>query len=386
MDLIRLNRKIVIITTFALILVVVVIIIVRSSKKEDFQNPTSLSSNLFEHPVYSNYHFSQSNSVINIGIQPMYLPTGILFEVIKRDIIFNKIISNSKKEIKYQSFFKGADINFFLQQKILDGGIGGDMPAILASSNFDILIPVILQKGNVSIVSKKQMLTNSIKDKRIAFPYGSISHYFILDLLKSVEISESNAQLIPMDISSLADALDKNKIDLFSAWEPTVAIVLKEHPDFVVSYKRMSTGYLYFSRDFAQTNPEIIEHLLAAIIRSIAWMKSDRKNLLKACEWNILEIEKLTGKKSILNAEEIAILALKDILGYSSRFAIVIDKDVLNVGGPLNKEFEFLNSINIKMNNSNWNQVKESFDNKIITNILAHPNKFHLNDFDYELN
>ena len=80
----------------------------------------------------------------------------------------------------------------------MNGGVGGDMPAISASSNFDILIPVILQKGNVSIVTKKQILTNDIRNKHIAYPYGSISHYFILHLLQSEELSESDVQLIPM--------------------------------------------------------------------------------------------------------------------------------------------------------------------------------------------
>ena len=371
---------------FALILLIGLISLYISKKKETVISSIALTPELFDHPIYSNYEFNQDDSTINIGIQPMYLPTGIIFEVIKRDNILNKALSASGKEIEYYSFLKGADVNFFLQQKTLDGGVGGDMPALSASSFFDVVIPVIVQKGKASIVSEKPMLTNDLKGKRIAYPYGSISHYFILELLQSAEITENIVSLIPMEVSSMANALHNNEIDLFSAWEPTVTSSLKQYPEFYIAFQKITTGYLYFSEDFVQKNPEIAHQIIAAVIRSISWLKSDRENLLLACEWNIMEMEKLTAEKSILNAAEIADLALQDILGYYSKYSIVISDDDISVNSSLYNEYAFLTDLYEAKESRNWEQVAKGFDNDLIYEILEHPKEFHLNEYDYVIN
>jgi sulfonate transport system substrate-binding protein len=338
---------------------------------------------LQDHPIYSQYEMKRNDSLINIGIQPLYLPTGIILELMKRDNILNRALSASGKEINYYSFLKGADVNFFLQKELLDGGVGGDMPALSASSSFDVLIPVIIQKGNASIVSVGPMLTNDLKGKRIAYPYGSISHYYILDLLHSSGIPENRVSLIPMEVSAMAKALHNNEIDLFSAWEPTVIEALKQYPEYYITYQKITTGYLYFSKAFVQKNPEIVNHILAAVIRSISWMKSDRENLRLACEWNLKAMEELTGDKSNLNAEEIADVALKDILRYHSKSSIVLNDEELRINSSLHKEYDFLRALSGKTKNSNWEQVAKSFDNDLMKEILSHPQVFHLNDYDY---
>ena len=371
---------------FVLILLIGLISLSISKKKEIGISSVETAPELFDHPIYSNYEFNQDDSTINIGIQPMYLPTGIIFEVIKRDNILNRSLSVLGKEIEYYSFLKGADVNFFLQQKTLDGGVGGDMPALSASSSFDVVIPVIIQKGKASIVSEKPMLTNDLKGKRIAYPYGSISHYFILELLQSAEITENIVSLIPMEVSSMANALHNNEIDLFSAWEPTVTSSLKQYPEFYITYQKVTTGYLYFSKTFVQKNPEIVNHILAAVIRSISWLKSDRENLLLACEWNIMEMEKLTAEKNIINAAEIADLALHDILGYYSKYSIVISDDNISVNSSLYNEYTFLMDLYEAKESRNWEQVAKSFDNDLIYEILEHPKEFHLNEYDYVIN
>lgn len=386
MNLLPINKGLKFFLISIFILFIGIFILFLSKKKEPVISSVELSPELFTHPVYSNYEFNRNDSVINIGIQPMYLPTGIILEVIKRDNILNKALSASGKQLKYYSFLKGADINFFLQQKSLDGGVGGDMPALSVSSSFDVVIPVIIQKGNAAIVSAKPMLTNELKRKRIAYPYGSISHYFILELMQSAGIAENMVRLIPMDVSSMSKALHNNEIDLFSAWEPNVSSALKQYPGFFITYQKITTGYLYFSKTFVQKNPKIVNHILAAVIRSISWMKSDRENLLLACEWNIMEMEKLTGEKSILNAAEIANLALKDILGYRSKYSIVINADDIRINSSLHKEYEFIAALNEEMKSNSWEQIMKSFDYNLINEILGHPKDFQLNEYDYVLN
>lgn len=383
MNLHHINKGIKAFLFFVAIILIGLLTLLLSKRKDNAMSSVASSPELFNHPIYSNYDFNQNDSLINIGIQPMYHPTGIIFEVIKRDNILNKAIAASGKRIKYYPFLKGADVNFFLQQDLLIGGVGGDMPTLTAASTFDVVIPMIIQNGNASIVSREPMLTNDLKGKRIAYPEGSVSHYFILKLLHSGGVAENMVHLISMDVSSMAKALHNKEIDLFSAWEPNVASALKQYPNFFITYQRITTGFLYFSEAFVQQNSEIVNHILAAVIRSISWMKSDRENLLLACEWNRIEREDFTGEKSILSEQEIANLALKDILRYYSKYSMVIKAEDIMTNSSLHREYEFLAALNKENENLNWEKVAKSFDNNLIMEIMKHPKEFQINEYDY---
>ena len=226
-----------------------------SGKQENEMSSLANQADLQNHPIYSIYEYNQNDAKINIGFQPLYLPTGIIFEVIKRDRILQDALKLLGKEIIFYPFLKGADVNYFLKQKKIVGGVGGDMPALSAASDSDIIIPVILQKGNVSIISDKPMLTKNMKGKRIGYPIGSISHYFLLKLLEDARIEDDEVELIPLDVALMIKALNNNEIDLFSAWEPIVASALKHNPEFFITFRKTSTGYLYFSKEFAAKNP-----------------------------------------------------------------------------------------------------------------------------------
>lgn len=380
-----LNKK----TKICLVLLIISVLIlgtyILSGRFDTSKNFQSSETNLQNHPIYSQYTYNQDDTIINIGIQPLYLPTGIIFEAIKRDSILFRALFQLDREIRYYSFLKGADVNFFLEQGLLDGGVGGDMPALSAVSKVDLVIPVRLQKGNVSIVSAKPMLTNDMAGKRIAYPFGSISHYFLLDLLQSAGIAKNDVTLIPMEVSSMPEALFDHKIDLFSAWEPIVASAVKQYPEFFISYRKITTGYLYFLKDFATRNRTAVSHILAAVIRAIRWLKSDRKALEAACLWNIMEMDRLSGEKCPLTAKEIAELALQDIFQYRSMYnSIVIQKEDVKVPDALYAEYIFLRALGKVPANSNWEQVRKSFDASLILEILKDPKKYRQNEFDYD--
>lgn len=385
MKLLRINKQTAIILSSVLILILGMLIVFLSTNKEVVQSSVISSPDLVNHPIYSNYNFDSTDSIINIGIQPMYLPTGIIMEVVKRDKILNKAISSLGKQIKYYPFLKGADVNYYLKQKMIDCGIGGDMPALSIASVFDVVIPIILQKGNVSIVSNKPMLSDDLRGKRIAYPYGSISHYFLLELMQSAGITENMVELIPMEISSMATALNNNDIDLFSAWEPIISSAMKQYPEFHITYKKITTGYLYFSATTYNDNPDFAKQILSAVIRSISWMKNSRENLLLACEWNLEEMEELTGIESVLNAVEIAEIAKADLIGYHSKYSVVIKDKYIRKNSTLYNEYEFLSELNKDGEYSSWKIIAKLFDNNLVTEILEHPEDYRLNEYDYDI-
>ena len=300
----------------------------------------------------------------------------------KRDRVLNKALKELGMEIRYFPFLKGDDVNFFLKRHDLDMGVGGDMPTLSAAATMKIVIPVKVQQGFTSIVATRPMLTRNLRGKRIAFPFGSISHFVVLDLLESEGLGESDADLVPLNISKLAVALNTGKIDAFAAWEPIVAMGMKTYPEFLATYRQLTSGYLYFLKDFCLKNPQAAPQIVAAVIRAFRWMKKKRAHLLLACKWGRNAAEKMTGQKSPLTDEEIARLAKEDIFGLLS--IPVISKTDLNEAGFLFREFEFLKRLKKIPPATPWNKIRRSFDLQILSGVLANPDHYHLDTFNYD--
>ncbi len=260
------------------VIILIIIVIMKSGSKKAIS--IVAKSDLLTHPIYSKYQFNNTDKIINIGTQPLYLPSGLISETMKRDRILRKALLNLGLELKYFPFLKGDDVNFFLKHKALDGGIGGDMPAITAAATMDVVIPVLIQQGFISILARRPMLLAELRGRPIGYAFGSNAHYALLKALSSENLTESEVDLIPMDTPEMADALSSKKVDAFSAWEPTPAIALKKHPDFVVIHRVLTTGYLYYLRPFYEKNQEALLHIIAAVFRSLRWMRNERENLL----------------------------------------------------------------------------------------------------------
>jgi len=332
-------------------------------------------------PAYSAYRFNQDEDVISIGVQPLYQPTGVIFEVVKRDNILKNMLSESGMKIEFYSFFKGDDVNHFLGLNMLDGGVGGDMPAITAASNFAVVAPILVQKGFDSIITRELMLISSFRGKKIGYPYGSISHYSLLSNLYSSEITESDVYLIPMEINKLSSALFNEEIDAFCAWEPAATEALIEYSGFIRNFQNPTSGFMYFNEAFSSKYSLETKYIIAAVIRAINWLKSDIENLLTASNWNLESSESFTGKKSILTVDELANLALRDILQLSG--IPTINPEDLESKGKLFEEFQFLLKLKKIPKETEWAEVKSSFNLSLIKDVLAKRNTYMLDQYDY---
>ncbi len=363
-----------------IIFLVVATIMVFSESPETYTRDTNLTN----HPLYSTYDFDNTEKVINIGAQPLYMPTGLISETMKRDVILKNALKERGVEIRFYPFLKGHDVNTFLLSGDLDAGIGGDMPAISIAAKMDIVIASRVQFGFVSIVANQQMTIDKLKGKRIGFAYGSNAHYALLNTLSSAGLDESQVDLLSMEVSDMLSALIKDKIDAFSAWEPTPEIAIKQGLNNTIIHRSLSSGYLYFDKNFYDNYPEISNLVLAAEIRALKWMKRDRQNLLRASRWAIDAFNKLSGRKIGLTTEEFADLALRDIVG--SHFPPVISKNEISERGRIFHEFEFLKKLGMIQASSKWERVRDSFDRDILKKILSQPEALRLEEFLYDMN
>ena len=96
-----------------------VLVSIRGSFREKINPPqTTPKRDLTNHPIYSKYQFNNTENTINIGIQPLWTPTGFITEALKRDDVLLNALSELGKKIQFFSFLKSDDVNFFLTRKV----------------------------------------------------------------------------------------------------------------------------------------------------------------------------------------------------------------------------------------------------------------------------
>ena len=333
------------------------------------------------HSRYAHYDFVGNDRVIRLGTQPLYIPTGLISEAMKRDIILQKALSEMGMEIRFYPFLKGNDVNFFLKRGDLDAGIGGDMPALTAASTSNIAVTNLVQQGFTSIVTRKYILVRELRGKRIGYALGSNAHYSLLQALAGADLNEKDVRLVPMDVSGMPKALQAGSIDAFSAWEPTPSIALKDCENAMIMHRNLSSGYMYFEGSFSAEHQEAVICIAASAIRAIRWMQLDNENLITACSWSKRAAEELTGDHLGISAKEIAGLAKKDIIGMRQPFRI--PDSSLRAGSSLHGEFQFLKTLGIIPASSDWSNVQSSFDKSVVDRILANPRQHKLNKYKY---
>jgi ABC-type nitrate/sulfonate/bicarbonate transport system substrate-binding protein len=359
--------------------VVVIMILLRNHKQE---HGPPVSDNLASHPIYRAYDFGDSKTVINLGTQPLYSPTGFITETMERDAILARELSALGLSIRFHPFLKGTDVNYFILRGALAAGVGGDMPALSLAGQTGLVIPTFMQQGPISIVTRKYMLLDDMRGKKIAYAPGSIAHFVLFELLSEANLIHDDVQLIAMDVHEMASALSSGSIDVFAAWEPTPEIAELKY-SYVKSYQSISTGYLYFSKVFFDKHPAAIRQIIAAQLRAVRWLMADSENLQSASAWVLSKSEKLTGEKYEINRVQNAQLAKKDILGNRISSSLAIPSEMLADNGILHREFKFLKKFGEIMPEIQWAQVRASFYQSLTQDIINNPSIYPLNEFEY---
>jgi NitT/TauT family transport system substrate-binding protein len=338
--------------------------------------------NLAEHHLYKNYNFANSDKTIYVGVQPLWLPPGIITETIRRDKVLQNALRETGMQIRFYDFLKGADVNYFLGKGTLHAGIGGDMPALNAVSHHKARVVAMIQDGFCSIVARKRLTLRELQGKRIGIAYGSNAHFALIDAFAGENLSIDDIQPVFLDVTAMPEALANNQIDAFSAWEPTPSLSLHRYPDHTVIHRSLSTGYMYFSDDFFQKQPAAVKSIVAALLRAFSWLHSDKSHLRKACRWTIDTGNMLSGKKLNLPEDTYVRLAGEDLLGHSSNGWIAGSS--LTDDSSLAREFNFLKDLDKVPPQLLWREIRKRFDSSVITEVLNDSTKYKMKQFDYD--
>lgn len=346
------------------------------------QGSTSMvPPDLASHPLYRTYEFNDSASTLRIGVQPLYFPTGLIMESMRRDSILREELAELGVRMEFFPFLKGQDVNFFLLRGDLDIGVGGDMPALVAGASQTVTIASVLQRGYTSVLSRRSRFVADLKGKSIGFPQGSNAHYALMKALEDEGLGLEDVELVPMEVTDMPQALQSRRVDAFSAWEPTVEVTLTTSPGTIVVSRTMSTVYLCISDHLIQERPAVVRLVLAAQVRAIRWMRRSRENLLRATEWSIQEAERFGGGSFPLSTPAAAALAEKDLMGIT--VDPVHSQGDLAANGRLATEYRFLRERSWIETDLTWDRIRERFDISMVMEVIRSPERFRLGEFLY---
>lgn len=316
-----------------------------------------------KHHVYKNYKFSNDEKIIEIGLPTPWASVNHIVETMKRDEIFKQELKRMGYTVKFYPFMKGEEINYFMKKGLLEGSIIGDMPTLKMASEGHITVMSLFNKGSVSLVSRDIYRVKDLKGKRVAYPYGSISHYYLLKLLKENGMSENDIRHEPMDAKDMLDAIKNKKIDAFTTFEPTATVYTKIDPTLHTIHRSFSSyGFFNIRRDYGERHTEAVKAIIAAQTRAIIWLKESNKNINMASHWMAEESARIVPIPLNKYIKELNTLCSEDISGNINIYSVALNNDTLSHGGDINKEFEFLKAIGIIPKDRKWDDVITHFD------------------------
>lgn len=323
------------------------------------------------HPIYKNYRFSNDEKVIEIGVPTPWASVNHIVEVMKRDEIFKEELRKAGYAVRFYPFLKGDDINYFMKKGLLEGSIIGDMPTIKAASEDVIKVMSVFNRGSVSLVSRDIYRVKDLKGKRVAYPYGSIAHYYLLRLLKEKGMSENDIRHKPMDAPSMLDAMRDGRIDAFTTFEPTATVYTKIDPTLHTIHRSFSSyAFLNIRKDYGVKHKEAVRLIIAAQVRAVMWMSESDRNLEKASAWMAEESLKIMPLPLDRYIRQLNRIVYEDIAGNIGISAAVISGDITGAGGEISREFEFLKAKGFIPEGKEWGEVVKNFDTSAAVDVI----------------
>lgn len=329
---------------------------------------------------FNRYGLSPASPALDLGVQPLGVPSGVISSVMRRDRILKKALDDARQPLQAHPFLRGADMVALLADRRLEAGLLGDMPTILSTSTGNTWVVGLVKQTSTAIVAKGDLQVSGLAGKRVAYVPTSSAHHTLLQALASAGLNESRVKLVAMRVDEMPNALERGEIDAFAAWEPAPSTALANSDRNRIVFRGLSSDYFVVERDFEKHQPEAARLLTAGFYRAIEWMRRSQGNIDKAARWVIADAEALSGKPVSLSMAQISSITRREILNIPSAPAIPANPVV----PPLKNEFQFLATQGKLPPDAKQENVEAAFRYDGLARVLADPKKYRLRTFDYE--
>lgn len=329
---------------------------------------------------FDRYGLTPASPSLDLGIQPLGYPSGLISAVMGRDRIMAVQLNKLGHPLKAYPFQRGADMLALLADQRLEAGLLGDVPTILSAATGDVLIIGLVKQTSTSIVAKGEIQIRNLAGKRIGYVENSSAHHTLLQGLASTKLTENDVTLVPMRVDDMPDALARGQIDAFAAWEPAPSIALGQNDKHRIVFRGLSSDYFVINRNFEKHDPEAARVLVAGFVRAIEWMRRSQKNIELAARWAIADVEKFSGKPAALPISQIVAITRREILNVPSAPTIISSP-----GSPpvLRSEFTFLQGKNKIPKHGDWEKVVTALNYDGLERVMSDQRKYQTKQFDY---
>lgn len=189
--------------------------------------------------------------------------------------------------VEWRTFDSGRDAILALGAGGVDMTLVGSAPmAFGISSGIDAEVAWIfnLLGENEALVVNPDSGINSLEDlagKTLAVPFGSTTHYNMLQALSMVGLSESDVRLLDMDPNSIVAAFERGDIDGGWVWFPALDGLYQAGGVKIADALDMAeAGFptadvLAVNRQFGAKYPDIVARYVAALNRGVLLDRED---------------------------------------------------------------------------------------------------------------
>lgn len=231
-----------------------------------------------------------AQQTVNYGVQPATMPIYIAREL----GLLDPIEKRHNIKVVFRNFAYGAPENQAMAAGELQMASAGMGPAIIAAARLpSTLVAITILEQTAIIVPKDSPLKNvaGLKGKKIAFPgEGSQQYPLLLKALADAGLKQTDVTLFKTDGAQIPTLLQNKAVDAGITWDPHVSNALAAgHSRVLIKAEKimpiMQGHYVgngeYVHNDFLAKRPDVVQDLVTANVKAIAFILKDPKAAAK---------------------------------------------------------------------------------------------------------
>ena len=187
--------------------------------------------------------------------------------------------------IEWRQFESGRDVNTAIASGSIDIGLVGSSPAAAGLAQglpYDViaLYDVI---GDSEALAVRDTIKSfaDLKGKKLGAPFGSTTHYSLLQVLKLNNIGQDEVTLLDFNPSDLLAAWTRGDIDGAYVWQPTLQKLYDDGgtkligSDEVAAQGSPTFDVAVATRDFSSQYPEVVAVYLQNLSKGVDLYRGD---------------------------------------------------------------------------------------------------------------
>jgi NitT/TauT family transport system substrate-binding protein len=254
---------------------------------------------------------------LTIAANNVYIGSSLLYLAAAKGHFFEEGL-----DVTLQPHASGADaLNAALDQQA-DLGTAANIPVMLATMNerpAAIVATIFTARGVNGVVARRDRGISTVADlkgKVIGVTVGTDSQFVLSTMLTRQRLSSDQVRIVNIRPGNSAEALQSGKVDAVSTWEPWVTAAKKSIGENGIEFHAESAFMANFNlvgrTDWVKANPDVVQRLLRAILRSKRFADEHPQEAAK------ILVETLKIDPSAIDA-----------IGTNYRFVVQLDQSLL---------------------------------------------------------